>query len=338
MDPKTPKGAELNPMIAFDAIWMFILAPLPVAIQIFSPVYKESRKAVLAPFFDQISEMAGLTPEKGAIIQDKGKFHKVLIIICWLLLVTALARPQWIEAPIVKELPSRDLLVAVDLSGSMSVADFTDKNGKKTDRLTAVKEVLDDFFTKRDKDRVGMIFFGSAAFVQAPFTDDLDALRVLLDEAQVQMAGPRTMLGDAVGLSIPMFQKSEMEEKVLILLTDGNDTGSLVPPEKAADIAKDNGITIYTIAVGDPAAAGEEKLDEVTLKSIAQKTNGEYFWAGNREELEEIYVRLDKLSTLDNQTISYRPKQDLYFWPLGVMFLLSFAYNFFRVSLNRGGA
>lgn len=323
-------------MIAFNTIWMFILVPLPFIIPILFPAYKESRKAILTPFFDQMAQMAGLSPERGSAVQTKEKHQMILIIICWLLIITALARPQWISPPIVKDLPSRDLLVAVDLSGSMGAKDFTDKNGNKVDRLTAVKEVLDDFFTLRERDRVGLIFFGSAAFVQAPFTDDLDALRVLLDEAQVQMAGPRTMLGDAIGLSIPLFKKSQMEEKVLILLTDGNDTGSLVPPEKAAAIAKDNGITIYTIAIGDPTAVGEEKLDEVTLRSIAKKTGGEYFWAGNRKELEQIYTRLDQLTTLKNQTISYRPKQDLFFWPLAAMFLLSFAYNLFRVLKGRG--
>lgn len=322
-------------MIEFNAIWMFVLTPLPFLAHFFFPAYKESRIAVLTPFFDQMAKMTGLSPERGAIVQEKGTPHLILTFICWLLIVTALAAPQWIDPPIVKTLPSRDLLVAVDLSGSMSAEDFTDKNGNKADRLTAVKEVLDDFFTHRERDRVGLIFFGSAAFVQAPFTDDLDALKILLDEAQVRMAGPRTMLGDAIGLSISLFQKSEMEEKVLILLTDGNDTGSQVPPEKAADIAKDNGITIYTIAVGDPAAVGEEKLDEDTLISIARKTNGKYFWAGNRQELETIYTELDQLSTLTNQTISYRPKQDLYFWPLGLMFLLSFVYNLLRVLMRK---
>lgn len=325
------KGRSIKKMITFDAIWLFALLPLPFAIHFLFPAHRESKKAVLTPFFDRVSEVSGIQPEKGAMVQTKGKIHIALLCLSWLFLVTALARPQWIEPPIVKELPARDLLLAVDLSGSMSVEDFTDKTGKKTDRLNAVKEVLAAFFIKRDKDRIGMIFFGSAAFVQAPFTNDLEALKVLLDEAQVQMAGPRTMLGDAVGLGISMFKNSDMEEKVLILLTDGNDTGSQVPPEKAADIANDNGITIFTVAVGDPAAAGEEKLDETTLKYIAEKTGGEYFWAGNTEELENIYDRLDKLAARKSETISYRPKQELFFFPLGAVFIFSLIYNLVRV-------
>jgi Ca-activated chloride channel homolog len=322
-------------MIAFDAVWMFLLVPFPLVLQFFLPAFKESRKAVFTPFFDQMAQMAGLSPERGAVVQAKKRHQIVLVASCWVLIVTALARPQWLFPPIVKTLPSRDLLVAVDLSGSMSTADFTDKNGNTVDRLTAVKEVLDTFFTLRQQDRIGMIFFGSAAFVQAPFTDDLDALRILLDEAQVRMAGPRTMLGDAIGLSISLFKKSQMVEKVLILLTDGNDTGSQLPPEKAADIARDNGITIFTVAMGDPVAVGEEKLDEATLRAIAQKTGGQYFWAGDRNELEEIYTQLDQLTPLKHQTIRYRPKQDLYFWPLGAMFLLSLVYNLFRILKGR---
>ena len=127
----------------------------------------------------------------------------------------------------------RDLMVAVDLSGSMEAQDFTDNEGNSVDRLTAVKQVLDEFFARRDGDRVGLILFGSAAFVQVPFTDDLDVVRELLNEAQIRMLGPKTMLGDAMGLAINLFERSEVDERVLVVLTDGNDTGSLVPPERA---------------------------------------------------------------------------------------------------------
>lgn len=116
------------------------------------------------------------------------------------------------------------------------------------DRLTAVKQVLGTFLTKRDGDRVGLLVFGSAAFVQAPFTEDLQVCRSLLQEMQVRMAGPQTKLGDAVGLAITVFERSDVKERVLIVLTDGNDTGSQVPPDKAAAIARDKGIKIYTIA------------------------------------------------------------------------------------------
>jgi Ca-activated chloride channel family protein len=247
----------------------------------------------------------------------------------WLFVVAALTRPQWLEEPIIKELPMRDLLVAVDLSGSMEAQDFTDTDGNTVDRLTAVKQVLDAFFARRDGDRVGLILFGSAAFVQVPFTDDLDVVRELLDEAQIRMLGPRTMLGDAMGLSINLFERSEVDERVLIVLTDGNDTGSLVPPERAAEIARDNGVVTYTIAIGDPTSVGEQALDEKTLGNIASITGGSYFHANDREELEAIYTRLDEVNPRQVETQSYRPVTDMYQWPLAVSMLLTMAYIMF---------
>lgn len=235
----------------------------------------------------------------------------------------------------------RDLLVAVDLSGSMEAQDFTDVDGNVVDRLTAVKQVLDAFFARRDGDRVGLILFGSAAFVQVPFTDDLEVVRELLEEAQIRMLGPRTMLGDAMGLSINLFERSEVEERVLIVLTDGNDTGSLVPPERAAEIARDNGVVVHTIAIGDPEAVGEQALDETTLENIATLTGGGYFHANDTAELEAIYDHLDEINPRQVETQSYRPLTDLYPWPLAASILITLLYMMFlefrlRLSIQRG--
>jgi Ca-activated chloride channel family protein len=194
------------------------------------------------------------------------------------------------------------------------------------DRLTAVKQVLDAFLARRDGDRVGLILFGSAAFVQAPFTADLDVVRELLDETQIRMLGPRTMLGDAMGLAINLFERSEVDERVLIVLTDGNDTGSLVPPERAAEIARDNGVVVHTIAIGDPTAVGEQALDEKTLENIAATTGGGYFHANDTEELEAIYDHLDEINPRQVETLSYRPLHDLYYWPLAGAMLLTLLY------------
>jgi len=162
--------------------------------------------------------------------------------------------------------------------------------------------------------------------VQVPFTDDLDVVRELLDEAQIRMLGPRTMLGDAMGLAINLFERSEVDERVLIVLTDGNDTGSLVPPERAAEIARDNGVVTYTIAIGDPASVGEQALDEKTLESIASITGGSYFHANDRDELEAIYTELDEVNPRQVETQSYRPLTDLYHLPLAAMILLTLLY------------
>jgi len=313
-------------MLGFLNPWMFVLLPLPLLIYFLAPAYREPRLAVRVPFMGLLYRLTGKKAGEGTAMVRRTGLQKVQLILVWLALVVALARPTWMDEPLVHELPMRDLLVALDLSGSMETRDFTDTDGGVTERLSAAKQVLDQFLSQRDGDRVGLIFFGSAAFVQAPFTEDLEVVRELLDEAQVRMLGPRTMLGDSIGVAIQLFERSEVEERVLIVLTDGNDTGSMVPPVRAAEIAQDNGVTIYTIAMGDPAAAGEQALDEVTLRQVAEKTGGDYFHADDRAELDRIYDTLDQLNPKQVESLSYRPEHELYFWPLGLAILLSLAF------------
>ena len=313
-------------MLQFSYPWVFLLLPLPLLIYHLAPAYYEPRFAVRVPFMELLSRLSGhAAGDKAAMVRRTG-LQKVQLIVGWLALVAALAQPTWLDQPVVRELPMRDLLVALDLSGSMETRDFTDASGVTSERLVAAKQVLDQFLSRREGDRVGLIFFGSAAFVQAPFTGDLEVVRELLDEAQVRMLGPRTMLGDAIGVAIRMFERSEVEERVLIVLTDGNDTGSMVPTLRAAEIAKDNGVTIYPVAMGDPEAAGEQALDEVTLKAVAEATGGEYFHADDREDLERIYQTLDQLNPKQVEDLSYRPERELYFWPLGFALVLTLLF------------
>jgi Ca-activated chloride channel family protein len=313
-------------MLIFAHPWLLLLAPLPWLIRGFLPAHLERKAAVRVPFLQRLSRLAGLEPGSGVAVAKRPVTQWLVLSLAWLLVVAAIARPQWLEEPIIKELPMRDLLVAVDLSGSMETQDFTDAGGNTVDRLTAVKQVLDAFLARRDGDRVGLILFGSAAFVQAPFTGDIEVVRELLDEAQIRMLGPRTMLGDAMGLAINLFERSEVDERVLIVLTDGNDTGSLVPPERAAEIARDNGVVVHTIAIGDPTAVGEQALDEKTLKNIAANTGGGYFRANDTKELESIYDHLDEINPRQVETQSYRPLSDLYYWPLAGAMLLTLLY------------
>jgi Ca-activated chloride channel family protein len=313
-------------MLTFSNPWMFLLIPLPLLIYYFAPAYREPRLAVRVPFMSLLRRLSGHQPGDGAAIVHRTRLQKTQLIIAWLAVVAALARPTWMDEPLVRELPMRDLLIALDLSGSMDTRDFADESGEVSDRLTAARQVLDQFLSRREGDRVGLIFFGSAAYVQAPFTEDLEVVRELLDEAQVRMLGPRTMLGDAIGVAIQLFERSEVEERVLIVLTDGNDTGSMVPPPRAAEIAQDNGVTIYTIAMGDPRAAGEQALDEVTLKQVADTTGGEYFHANDREQLDQIYATLDQLNPKQVESLSYRPEHELYYWPLGLAIILSLSF------------
>ena len=308
--------------------FVFLLLPLPLVLARLLPIYLENRAAIRIPFFDDLSEVVD---DKSLSLQGKtqsSRAHRFLVVCCWILLLFAFSRPQYIEEPLTHVISTRDLLLAVDLSTSMSTEDFTNTAGQTVDRLSAVKEVLNGFLEKRQGDRVGLILFGMAPFVQIPFTDDLNVCRVLLDEVQVGMAGPQTMIGDAIGLAITLFEESEVESRQMLLLTDGNDTGSRIPPEEAAKIAAEKGIVIHSIAVGDPLGAGESKLDEESLKAISKLSGGQYFKANDREELEGIYKKLDALDAREVQSVSFRPKRDLFFLPLSAMLTLSFIFHF----------
>jgi Ca-activated chloride channel family protein len=314
-------------MLEFEVPWIIILLPLPLLWRWIIPAYKEQKEAIQAPFFEQLVELTGLTPSRGAVILRRNWFQMLLVPLCWILIVAALARPQWIEDPIIKVESSRDLLIAVDLSGSMETKDFTDGEGKRIDRLEAVKLVLDDFVERRAEDRLGLILFGNSAYPQVPFTLDHETWSTLLHEAQIGMAGPQTMLGDAIGLAIKLFEKSETDDRVLLLLTDGNDTGSKIPPIRAAKIAAENRITIHTIGIGDPTIAGEDALDVEEMEKVAAETGGSFYRAMDREELVTIYEELDKLEPVEFDAISYRPKHELYHWPLGAAVVLVVGYH-----------
>lgn len=310
-------------MLTFAYPWLGLLLPLPLLAWKLLPAYRPRRLAARVPFLGRIEGLTGVQASRGRGSGSMNARRLVVQALIWTALLLSLARPQWLGEPLVEELPMRDLLLAVDLSGSMETEDFTNADGKTVNRLDAVKSVLEDFLTERQGDRVGLIVFGSAAFVQAPFTEDLEVVRTLLDELSVRMAGPKTALGDAIGLAMTLFERSELPERVLIALTDGNDTGSLIPPGKAAAIARDQGVVIYTIGVGDPANAGEDKLDETTLKAVAEQSGGRYFFAADRSALQSVYDTLDELEPRQVQTHGSRPRSELYHWPLAVAVALS---------------
>lgn len=314
-------------MFQFAELLWFMLLPLPMLIAWLAPVYREPRPMVRLPFLDRVARLTGQAADAKPDTAAVPRGQRALNGLVWMLIVAALARPQWLEEPLTRSLPARDLLVAVDLSGSMETEDFTDADGRQVDRLTAVKEVLREFLSRREDDRIGLIVFGSAAFVQLPFTADKRAVYEMLEETSVRMAGAKTMLGDAIGLAITLFDRSEVPERLLIVLTDGNDTGSQVPPVRAAEIARDRNVLIHTIGVGDPTTAGEEALDETVLKTVAGATGGRYFHAANRGELAQIYATLDEMVPRKIEVISHRPRRDLFHWPLGAALLLVLSYH-----------
>ncbi|MEM6468245.1 MAG: VWA domain-containing protein [Planctomycetota bacterium] len=316
--------------------WVLILLPLPLLIRYLLPSFSVGRPAVRVPMFEVFVQATGTATSRDAVPLRRGLVQATCYVSVWVLLVVALAKPQTLQPPITKEIPTRDLMLAIDLSGSMETKDFRNPSGEIVTRLDAVKEVLNGFLAKRHGDRVGMIVFGSGAFVQIPFTQDLEVCQELLDQTAVRMAGPKTALGDAIGLAITVFERSELDERMLICLTDGNDTGSRVPPTEAAKIAADNGITLYTIGIGDPTIAGEEAMDEETLQRIAESTGGSYFFAEDRSELQSIYEKLDALSVRPVESTSVRPKTDHYASFVAIAFLISIVY-FVLTSIGSAG-
>src|SRR6201991_4209963 len=246
----------------------------------------------------------------------------VAALIC-VLIVVALARPQWVGDAVTREISARDLILAIDISGSMEQRDFKTPDGAMLTRLEGVKRVLKDFVARRKGDRVALIVFGTRAYVQVPFTQDLQTAQQLLDQTAVGMAGQQTAIGDTIGLAIKTFATSTAKQKLLILLTDGNDTASRVPPEHASDIARQKDMAVYTIGVGDPAASGENRVDLGVLQSVASTTGGHFFRAEDGAQLQAIYADIDRLAPAALQTLSWRPKLPLFQWPLGAAVLLA---------------
>lgn len=292
-------------MYAFEYRWLLAVLPLPVLIWLVLPSYKEEQSSVRIPFFRLITEATGLKPAAGAIVPRTNWLQKIIAPLCWCLTVIALARPVFVEPPIQRIQPARDLMLALDISQSMETPDFISPEGKRISRIAAAKQVVDGFIQRRTGDRIGLIVFGAAAYPQVPFTLDHATCRALLKQTQAGMAGPQTMIGDAIGLAIKEFHSSEAQERVLILLTDGNDTGSRMPPVKAAEIAKQRGIKIHTIAIGNPKATGEDRADIGLMHSISATTGGR-FLGQDQKQLAEVYAKrsgclmLDQLSCLIN--------------------------------------
>jgi Ca-activated chloride channel family protein len=305
---------------------VIILLVLPFVINRM-PFYYISRRSALRISFKEDIDAANENTHEISGISRATQVQKLMSLLIYALLITALAKPLYIGEPLSKEISQREVLVSVDLSGSMATKDFVDSNGTKINRLDAVKMVLSDFFKARQGEKIGLILFGSAAFVQAPFTQDLNALEHLLSELNVGMAGPQTAMGDSIGLAVKMFQDSNVSDRMLIVMSDGDDTGSKVPPLIAAELAVKNAVTIFTIAMGDPENAGEHPIDTETLKEIAKISGGKFYYAWNREELVDIYKQIDKLKPKEVKVLTYRPTFDLFSYPLMLIIFILLGYG-----------
>jgi Ca-activated chloride channel family protein len=308
-------------MLEFAHPWVVALLPLPLLLTLLPP-HRESQDSLQVPYFQRLVSLSGETPRPGASVLRRRRTQALASALGWCLLVGAATAPQWVGEPIALQKSARDLMLALDLSGSMATEDFVGADGNAQDRLSAARRVLRDFAAQRDGDRLGLIVFGNAAYLQAPFTDDHRTWLELLGESEVAMAGQSTALGDAIGLATALFIDSETDNRVLIVLTDGNDTGSRVPPRDAAEVAASFGVTIYAVAIGDPETVGEEAMDMATLEDIAARTGGVAFQALDATALEAAYARIDALEPARYESLSYRPRSSLFHYPLAAFALL----------------
>ena len=320
-------------MWQFNYPWLLLLLPLPWLAYRYLPAYRETRSAMRVPFFAAMSRAIGQTPQ--ATAAQGSRWQLLLNLLVWVLLLLAVARPVQVEKPIEQTQPVRDLMLAIDISQSMQTRDYRNASGQQVDRLAAVKDVVSGFIDKRKDDRIGLIVFGSAAFAQAPLTQDHASLSLLLDEVGIGMAGPNTAIGDAIGLTIKLLEPAKEQDKLLILLTDGNDTSSAIPPDHAASMAAAKGIRIHTIGIGDPQANGEAKVDLTTLQRIADATGGRFFRADDRAALDQVYATLDQLTPHQVQTLSHQPQRDWFWLPLGSAIGLLALYHMLALLVGR---
>ncbi|MCO4785326.1 vWA domain-containing protein [Marinomonas atlantica] len=259
------------------------------------------------------------------------KLPWILLTCAWLTMVLALSRPAWLGEATQIPPTGRDLLIALDLSGSMQISDMT-LNDRTADRLSAAKEVLSQFIRERRGDRIGIIVFGSKAYLQAPLSYDLKTINQLIQESQIGFAGEQTAIGDAIGLGIKRLQDKPADQKVLILMTDGANTAGRVSPLQAANYAAKQGVTVHTIGIGAEQMTVQgffgpkivnpsSDLDEPLLTNIAELTGGQFFRARSTQELRQVYALLDQLEPTPSSDILQRPKTTLFHW-LGLLALL----------------
>lgn len=325
-------------MIEFVWFWLFLALPLPWLVRwLWPPAATDTGAALRTPFLDELDGLPSARREQVA----HRPLYTGIAALAWVLLVSAAARPVWLGEPIEQGVSGRDLLLAVDLSGSMQVEDFM-LEGKAVDRLTATQWVAGQFIERRVGDRLGLILFGEHAYLQAPLTFDRQTVRILLDEAVIGLAGDKTAIGDAIGLAVKRLKDNPANQRVLILLSDGANTAGTVAPLKAAELAARSGLKIYTIGIGademiqrDPFFGARKvnpslDLDEPTMRGIAENTGGQYFRARDTAELETIYRLLDELEPVEREQRYYRPKTELYVWPLGLALLLAAGLGFYQ--------
>ncbi len=318
-------------MISFLWPWAFAALPLPLLVR-YALRPRQRRDAALR--VPDLGRFGAAIAARGAAYRG-GWFALLLAWLAWACLLGAVARPQFTGEPVSLPSSGRDLMLAIDISGSMNTEDM-EVNGRVTNRLNAVKDVVTDFIARRAGDRVGLILFGTNAYLQAPLTFDLATVEQLLDDAPVGIAGGKTAIGDAIGLAVKRLRTRPADSRVLILMTDGASNAGEVPPEKAAQLARIEGVKIYTVGVGAeelrvPGFWGEiggrlvnpsADMDTKALERIANATGGRFFRAKDTAELSKIYQLLDAIEPTAQEARNFRPVRSLFHYPLAASWVL----------------
>lgn len=311
-------------MFEFVYWWVFLLLPLPLLVRYFLSPKKQSYTQVWIPLADGLQQQK--TTKRNPL------FSFIIPWLLWLLLLATIAKPIWYDQPIRIQQQSRDMILSLDLSGSMDEVDMP-LNGKTVNRLTLVKSIVKDFVKTRQGDRLGLILFADHAYLQTPLTFDVETVSTMVDETQIGLVGNRTAIGESIAMAIKRFVENKNEQRVLILLTDGANTAGKIKPIVAAQQAAKNNIKIYTIGIGADEMIkrgffGNQRvnpsadLDEKTLTKIATLTNGQYFRARNQEDLQKIYDTINQLQPVDSEFLEFRPEKNLFFWPLSLAILI----------------
>lgn len=322
-------------MLSWQWPALFALLPIPIIVRWLTRGDDASSSAIQVPFFDALQNL-----EQSQVSPQASNWLKALLLwLLWASLVTAVARPTWVGEPVNLPQERRDLMLAVDISGSMEQQDML-INSRYTDRITAVKAVVGEFVEKRASDRLGLILFGQQAYLQTPLTFDSKTVNQQLQEAQIGFAGNNTAIGDAIGLAIKRLRGRPAESRVLILLTDGANTAGTEPLQAAA-IAAEAEIRIHTVGVGademitrslfgrNQRVNPSRDLDEGTLNAIAEQTGGQYFRARDPKELQKIYAEIDRLEPIPEEQ-TFRPTRSLLHWPLSAALGFSLLLMLFR--------
>ncbi len=314
-------------MIHFEWVWLLTALPLPLLIYWLPSKNRSEVASLKVPVL-----IDGMNSNKTTA--NKNKSSLIILSLIWILLVLAASRPQWLGEAVNVPTEGREMMIAVDLSGSMQVEDMT-LNGQTVNRLDMLKVLLGEFIERRVGDRLGLILFGDDAYMQTPMTFDRNTVQQMLDETVLGLVGQQTAIGDAIALAVKRFNETDDSNRVLVLLTDGQNTAGKVTPEEALELAIAKKVTIYSIGIGadvmlQQSFFGTRKvnpssdLDEKTLTDLAEKTNGKYFRARSSEDLAKIYQLLDTFEPVEQDQKQMRPLSALFYWPLGAALFLCF--------------